>query len=136
RKHDQFAEVKAELWFEGRLAGPDASCVCLGVPGLLPMAFQNLLLNAFEASPPGETVRVELSADAVCRVAIRNAGVVPPEIRDRFFDKYVTLGKVKGTGLGTYSARMMVQAQGGGISMDTSDARNETVLAVTLPLPA
>ena len=133
-KQDGFAEVKAEILFDGRPAGPDAGCVCLGVPGLLRMAFQNLLLNAFEASPPGETVRVELSKNAACRVVIRNAGAVPPEIRHKFFDKYVTLGKLKGTGLGTYSARMMVQAQGGSISMDTSDERNETVLAVTLPL--
>ncbi|MBU1042730.1 MAG: PAS domain-containing sensor histidine kinase [Proteobacteria bacterium] len=133
-RQDEFVEVRSELLFEGRPASPDARCVCLGVPGLLRMAFQNLLLNAFEATPPGETVRVELFKDAVCRVVIRNAGVVPLEIRERFFDKYVTLGKVKGTGLGTYSARAMVRAQGGSISMDTSDERNETVLAVTLPL--
>jgi len=135
RKEDQFAEVQAEVLIDGLPAGPDTSCVCLGVPGLLRMALRNLLLNAFEASPPGETVRIELSVDTVCRVVIRNAGVVPLEIRDRFFDKYATLGKVKGTGLGTYSARMMVQAQGGSITMTTSDELGETVLAVALPLP-
>lgn len=136
RKDAQFDEVPAEILLNGRPAGPEAGCVCLGVPSLLRMALQNLLLNALEASPPGATVLVELSTDTACRVLIRNTGVVPVDIRERFFDKYVTLGKVKGTGLGTYSARMMIRAQGGDIAMATSDERNETLLTVTLPLPA
>jgi len=136
RKDAQFDEVQAEILLNGHPAGPDARCACLVVPSLLRMALQNLLLNAFEASPPGSTVLLELSVDTACRIVIRNTGVVPGEIRERFFDKYVTLGKVKGTGLGTYSARMLVQAQGGDIAMDTSDERNETLLTLTLPLPA
>ena len=113
----------------------NACCLCLGVPSLLRSALQNLLTNAFEASPPGATVAVDLSSARGCRIEIRNRGAVPAEIRDRFFDKYVTRGKLKGTGIGTYSARLMVQAQGGSITMSTSDDDDATVLTVCLPKP-
>ena len=45
----------------------------------------------------------------------------------------LTKGKVKGTGIGTYSAKMMVKAQGGDIFMSTSDEDSETVVTVRLP---
>ena len=134
-KETQFSSLHTEVLFDGRAIGPDSRCACLGVPSLLRTAIQNLLTNAFEASPPGATVHVGLSSDKECRIEIRNQGVVPVEIQGRFFDKYVTKGKLKGTGLGTYSARMMVKAQNGDITMRTSDTDNETVVTVCLPLP-
>ncbi len=134
-KEAQFSRLHAEVLLDGRPIGPDSRCLCLGVPSLVRTAIQNLLANAFEASPPDATVHVGLSLDKECRIEIRNQGVVPVEIRDRFFDKYVTKGKLKGTGLGTYSALMMVKAQNGDIAMRTSDRDNETVVTVRLPLP-
>jgi len=76
---------------------------------------------------------VTLSSDTECRIEIRNRGVAPVEIRDRFFDKFVTKGKATGTGLGTYSAKLMIRAQGGEIAMRTSDVDDETVVTVRLP---
>ncbi len=58
---------------------------------------------------------------------------MPELIRDTFFDKFATAGKQGGTGLGTYSARMLAQAQGGNINMATSDEDQSTKLVVTLP---
>jgi two-component system sensor histidine kinase/response regulator len=95
--------------------------------------FQNLLTNACEAATAGSEVRVVLSAGALCNVAIENEGVVPAAIRERFFEKYATSGKTHGSGLGTYSARLLAQAQHGDIAMHTSDESNRTVLTVTLP---
>jgi len=112
---------------------PGFRCPCLGEPNLLRMALQNLLVNALEASPPGALTTVTLSSDTECRIEIRNRGVAPVEIRDRFFDKFVTKGKATGTGLGTYSAKLMIRAQGGEIAMRTSDVDDETVVTVRLP---
>ena len=53
--------------------------------------------------------------------------------RERFFDKYVTFGKDGGTGLGTYSAKLLTEAQGGGIQLAVDDAQNRTEVTVTLP---
>jgi len=74
-----------------------------------------------------------LSSGEGCRIDIMNIGVVPAEIRSRFFDKYVTTGKFKGTGLGTYSAKMMIKAQGGDITMHTSDEDSKTIVTILLP---
>ena len=93
----------------------------------------NLLNNALEASPAGgrATVRLEEDNNDVA-VSLHNLGTVPKAIRDNFFDKYVTHGKTTGTGLGTYSAKLMAEAQGGAIEMKTSD-KEGTTLTIRLP---
>jgi signal transduction histidine kinase len=104
-----------------------------GDPTLLSFTFSNLVKNAMEASEPSSAVDVDLEADErELRITIRNPGRVPPEIEDRFFDKYATAGKTGGAGLGTYSAKLFTQAHGGDIAMRTSEAEG-TVLTVTLP---
>lgn len=45
----------------------------------------------------------------------------------------MTWGKKKGTGLGTYAARLMAETQGGRLTMRTSDTENQTVLCLRLP---
>jgi CheY-like chemotaxis protein len=95
--------------------------------------FQNLIKNACEAAPPDSRVVVELRDESPLRVVITNQGVGPVDLRERFFDKYSTSGKVGGTGIGTYSAQMLTQAQNGALAMDTSDTLNSTTLTLTLP---
>ena len=95
--------------------------------------FQNLIKNACEAAPEKSRVEVGLMDETPLRITIRNKGTVPAEIRGRFFDKFVTHGKQGGTGLGTYSAKLLAEAQNGTISMETSDRENQTTVTVTLP---
>ncbi len=83
--------------------------------------FSNLIKNAIEASPADEAVVVSVERTGGISVRIHNKGTVPAHIRDRFFDKYVTCGKQDGTGLGTYSARLMARAQGADLQLDVSD---------------
>ena len=64
---------------------------------------------------------------------VKNHGAVPKAIRDRFFEKYVTHGKRDGTGLGTYSARLLTEAQHGSIRCEVSDTDDTTVVTVRLP---
>jgi signal transduction histidine kinase len=105
----------------------------LGDETLCRSLFQNLIKNACEAAPPGSTVTVTLKDENPLRVVIQNPGVVPEAVRGRFFDKFATAGKVGGSGLGTYSARMLATAMRGRIAMDTSDADQTTTLTVWLP---
>jgi len=98
--------------------------------------FQNLLKNACEAAPENSRVTVTLKDESPLRIVVQNPGTVPPAIRERFFDKFVTAGKQGGTGLGTYSAKLLATAQGGGIEMNTSDADNATTVTVSLPRDA
>lgn len=95
--------------------------------------FQNLLKNACEASPPRSVVSIRIHAGSDVRVEIKNQGAVPRQIRDRFFDKFVTYGKRGGSGLGTYSAMLLTEAQNGRLELAVSDADDTTVITVHIP---
>jgi PAS domain S-box-containing protein len=91
----------------------------------------NLLKNAVEASPAGSQVGVTFAHEGDEVLArIHNAGEVPAAVRDHFFQKYATAGKASGTGLGTYSARLMARVQDGDLTMASGDGG--TTLTVRL----
>jgi PAS domain S-box-containing protein len=126
---DKNLRLRVELEGEGPL-------MVLGERRLVDTVFVNLLRNAAEASPEGEEILVRLrTEDGQAVATLHNRGAVPPDIRERFFEKYATSGKLHGTGLGTYSARLMVRAMNGGIELDTSEP-DATTLVVRLPLAA
>lgn len=88
---------------------------------LLHVLLVNLIKNALEAAgTQGETVIGINISGGFTALDITNPGEVPPEIRDTFFEKFITARKSKGTGLGTYSARLMARALGGDIRLDCS----------------
>lgn len=97
---------------------------------------QNLMKNACEAAPQGERVRVAMEMLDGVVIRIDNTGAVPDSVRETFFNKYSTAGKPGGTGMGTYSAKLLTEAQGGTISMTTSDADNTTSITLWFPLIA
>jgi signal transduction histidine kinase/DNA-binding response OmpR family regulator len=92
----------------------------------------NLVKNAIEAAGPGRQVTLELARGDPVVLKVHNPGTVPVEIAARFFEKYATAGKSGGTGLGTYSARLMARAQQGELRLHT-DAAAGTTLTLTLP---
>jgi CheY-like chemotaxis protein len=126
------AEARVELRIDGRAAAPGEEFVVPGEELLCHSMLGNLVRNALEATPQGGAVRIELGSGDPARIAIHNAGAVPPEVRARFFEKYATFGKARGTGLGTYSARLTAEVMGGSISFTTSEEDGTTV-AVQIP---
>ncbi|MEX0617709.1 MAG: ATP-binding protein, partial [Pseudohongiellaceae bacterium] len=84
-----------------------------------------------EASPSGETVYIILNQKNKLNLMIHNKGMVPEHLRDTFFDKYTTANKAQGTRLGTYSAKLMTEVQGGKIRF-ISNQKQGTVLHVEL----
>jgi len=121
------AGARVEIDVDGRpleagqeFAVPGEELLCHSMLG-------NLVRNALEASPRGGVVRVSLMGGDPVRIAVHNAGVVPREVRERFFEKYATCGKDRGTGLGTYSARLTAEVMGGSIGFATSEADGTTV---------
>jgi CheY-like chemotaxis protein len=93
----------------------------------------NLIKNACEASPERGRVSATLYAGSPLRIEIVNKGVIPEPVRPRFFDKFVTGGKAGGTGLGTYSARLLARAQHGEVAFAVDDEAHTTTLMITLP---
>lgn len=88
--------------------------------------FSNLFINALEASPPGETIIILFEDRGNKKIIIRNKGTVPESIRPVFFEKYSTHGKPGGTGIGTYSAKLIADTLGHSLTMETSDKENAT----------
>jgi signal transduction histidine kinase len=125
--------VACVILLNGRRMGDSDSFPIHGDHILLSTIVSNLLKNAIEASPEGETVVISLMTQDPFSIEIRNKGVIPPEINSRFFERYATAGKTAGTGLGCYSARLMARTLGGDIRFVT-DSETGTVLTVSIPL--
>ncbi|MBI4958309.1 MAG: response regulator [Desulfovibrio sp.] len=119
----------------GAKRGRNGKASLYGENFLLEDMFMNLIKNALEASPKGGEVTLSFIRDAGgCQISIHNAGAVPEDMRDRFFEKYATSGKTAGTGLGTYSAQLIATAHGGRVEFTTSEEGGTTV-TVFLPYP-
>jgi signal transduction histidine kinase len=83
----------------------------------------NLLSNAFRATPDGGRVRLELAqANGSVHVAVEDNGPgIPPEQRERLFRPFVS--DAGGTGLGLTIARELSTALGGRIELESEVGR-------------
>lgn len=92
----------------------------------------NLVKNAIEASPRGGVVTLRFLPDPEHCLAIHNMGVIPEAARPVFFEKYSTYGKEGGTGLGTYSARLIARTMNGDMGFETCEQAG-TAIQIRLP---
>lgn len=121
-------DVSIVLEFAGRAVSPSDRIHITGDEVLLYSTLSNLITNACEASHHGDSVRVTIQGHSeLVKVSIWNAQPVPSGMRGRFFEKYATEGKTNGTGLGTYSAKLMTELMGGSIEVQTG-ASGTTVI--------
>ena len=99
----------------------------------LNQVMQNLLDNAGKFTKQGSiTVRTQLESNMV-KVLVRDTGIgIHPEIFSKLFSKFVTKSD-RGTGLGLFIARSIVQAHGGRIWAESGSNVGATFI-FTLPL--
>jgi signal transduction histidine kinase len=124
-------KITCRLLIDGVEAKEEEAFMMPGEELLFSSIFSNLVKNAVEASPEDTTVEVNMENSGGKIVKIHNQGCIPLQIRDRFFDRYVTFGKNRGTGLGTYSARIMARTMGGELTY-TSTPDEGTTLILTM----
>jgi PAS domain S-box-containing protein len=111
----------------------EQSCNLLGEEAFLDDMLSNLIKNAVEASPEGERVDVSVRhEEGHVVIDIHNKGIIPLEVREKFFQPYITSGKEGGTGLGAHSALLIARAHDGEISF-TSEEGEGTHILVRLP---
>ncbi|HSO53453.1 MAG TPA: ATP-binding protein, partial [Actinomycetes bacterium] len=95
----------------------------------------NLVDNACKYAPEDSLVWLvgeRDGAEAVLAVEDEGGGV-PPEERERIFERFTRLEPGRGLGLGLYIARQLARAQGG--DLVASDARTTTGARFELRLP-
>lgn len=131
---DQAHEMKVKrihlkTLLDGQEPEDNTKAIILCEEFLLYSLLSNLIKNAIEASPDGENVTLDIRRSAEeTTISLHNIGAVPAEIRDNLFDKYVTQGKVGGTGLGTYSAKLITETMGGTIACESNEDAGTTIV--------
>jgi len=134
RKSAIHKELSVSILVNGETSDGDVPFSVRGEKLLCYSMLANLMRNAIDASPEGKQITVSFDRDGDAGIIrLHNEGVVPEEIRDRFFEKYATHGKERGTGIGTYSAKLIAETQKGEIAMSTSEAGG-TSITVRLPM--
>jgi two-component system sensor kinase FixL len=103
---------------------------------LLKIVFLNLLVNGAQAMQGTGRVRVTLTADdQACHIAFSDGGPgIPLDVRDKIFTPFFTT-KARGTGLGLATARRIIEAHAGAITIECP-ADGGTTVTLHLPVGA
>jgi PAS domain S-box-containing protein len=105
---------------------------------LLGRVLQNLVGNAVKMTPRGGAIRVSAEVDGsepgVLRLSVSDTGPgIPEELQARLFQKFVTGRQAgRGSGLGLVFCRLVVEAHGGRIWVESQPGRGAT-FCFTLP---
>ena len=115
----------------------------VGYPGELRQLFSNLLVNSLDAVGNGGSVNIRVrvarsarAGDGLRIVFIDDGPGIPRELRTRIFDPFFTTKGQKGTGLGLWVGRGVVQKHGGAIRVRSGflSGKRGAAFAVFLPL--
>ena len=96
---------------------------------LVSRVLENLLSNALKLTPPGGAVRVGVERrDDEVEIAVHDDGPgVPPELRERIFDKFAQVearargSRFPSSGLGLTFCKLAVEAHGGRIGAESKE---------------
>ena len=102
-----------------------------------------LIDNAAKYSPRGSRISISAkrASEGVIQMAVENEGEpIPPELRERVFDKFfratrdadIRSSKPSGTGMGLAIAKGIVEAHGGRIWIETRDSVNRVVFVLPI----
>ena len=134
------AEPRARLLGgEVVVVAPSEPLVVKADPEHVARVLDNLVNNALTYRRPGQPawVRIEAGADAsVAIVSVADHGRgIPPEMRDRIFERFVRGDEAgaPGTGLGLYISRQLAARHGGSLELDESLPGEGSRFSLRLP---
>ncbi|TXD35982.1 HAMP domain-containing histidine kinase [Lujinxingia vulgaris] len=120
----EMAEVGCVLKVEGA-----QEVVWTGDVSRLRRAILNVVRNAYQASPPGECVRVVVGDEGgVCRVEVmdRGAGIAPEKLAELSTPFFTT--REKGSGLGLALTRQILEEHGGSLHIASEPGQGTCVV--------
>jgi signal transduction histidine kinase len=110
----------------------------------LKQVLHNLVSNALRYSPPQTPIHITASVEQegdMARINVSDQGSgIPLDKQEAIFDKFVRLerdmhGEVRGSGLGLFITRQLVEAMKGTIKVESSGVKGEgSIFSFTLPL--
>lgn len=119
----------------------DASLEVTGYQGEFSQVVLNILGNAkdaiLETGPAAPLIRIEArdQGDSIRIDFTDNGGGIPPEILPKIYEPYLTTKETgKGTGIGLYMSKMIVETNMGG-RLSASNVEGGARFTVTLPKP-
>lgn len=122
----------------------EASIAVLADETRLKQVLHNLLANAIRYSPPHTSIRIVAIVEQeahMARISVSDKGPgIPPDKQETIFDKFVRLerdlnSKVRGSGLGLFISRQLVEAMQGTIRVESSGVKGQgSTFSFTLPL--
>jgi signal transduction histidine kinase len=125
-----------------RLETPRQRVVARADRDKLLVVLRNLIENAIKYSPEGRAVDIGLAADTeVVRIWVADRGVgVAHEDKTRIFEQLRRVERpetrgVGGTGLGLFIVKQLVEAQGGGVTVEDRPGGG-SIFAIALPREA
>jgi two-component system, OmpR family, sensor kinase len=130
-------EIAPGRRIEEQFAGP---LQMAGDPKLLFQAFSNLVSNAIKYSASGSAVEVSARQEAgMIVVTVKDNGIgIPASDMDQLFERYYrgsNVSGIVGTGVGLYLVRMVVEAHGGEVSVESIEGTGSR-FSVRLPVRA
>jgi signal transduction histidine kinase len=113
--------------------------VVRGDPARLRQVFENIIGNAIKYSPDGKPVEVRVTeTDRTVRIAVHDEGIgIPADEMKFLFERFTRASNakrspIKGTGLGLYFAKTLVERHGGNIQVQSKLGEGST-FTVVLP---
>ena len=124
----------------------DTAGVVQGYPVELKQVFLNIIGNAVQAMPNGGRLRIRLSQSsdrsdgrAGIRVSVYDNGIgIRPEHAKRIFEPFFSTKEAKGTGLGLWISKGIIQKYAGSIKFRSMffENHNATCFSVFIPTTA
>lgn len=124
----------------------DANLFVMADEARLKQILHNLISNAIRYSLPHTPLHITAiakEAEQVVQISVRDHGFgIPPDKQNTIFEKFVRLerdmhGTVRGSGLGLFITRQLVETMHGTIRVESTGIESEgSTFSFTLPLPS